>query len=61
MPRPRKVAFDPLSDLQRKIAILEHEMTMQRAAMDRLKEITLPRPHQPRALPAQPRNRRPGR
>jgi hypothetical protein len=58
MPRPRKAAFDPLSDLQRKTAILEREMTAQRAAMDRLKEITVPRPHQPHALPGQPRNGR---
>lgn len=58
MARPRKATVDPLGDLQRKTAILEREMTAQRAAMDRLKQITIPRPHQPQALPGQPRNRR---
>ena len=43
MARPRKAAIDPLNDLQRKTAILEREMTTQRVAMDRLKEIAVPR------------------
>jgi hypothetical protein len=46
MARPRKpTGLDPLSDLDRKAAILEREMLVQRAAMDRLKEIATTRAH----------------
>lgn len=53
MARPRKSApLDPFCDLDKKIAILEREMSAQRAAMDRLKQIAEPRPHQPRSTNA---------
>jgi hypothetical protein len=58
MARPRKATVDPLSDLQKKAAILEREMTTQRAAMDRLKELGAPRPHQPQAAPSEQREDR---
>jgi hypothetical protein len=58
MGRPRKAAADPFSDLRRKAAILEREMTLQRHAMDRLKEMGIPRPHLAHPLPAPPVHRR---
>ena len=61
MARPRKASIDPLNDLQRKTAILEREMSTQRVAMDRLKEIAVPRPHLPHVLPGEARNRLPAR
>jgi len=40
MARPRNTrSSDPLSDLAKKTEILEREMTAQRAALDRLKQI----------------------
>jgi len=40
MARPRKpLPSDPLRDLSKKTEILEREMTAQRAALDRLKQI----------------------
>ena len=58
MARPRKATLDSLGDLQKKAAILEREMTTQRAAMDRLKEMAAPRPHQPQAAPIEQREGR---
>ena len=50
MARPRKtVPSDPLSDLSKKAEILEREMSTQRAAMERLKQIGTV---QPQPLPA---------
>jgi hypothetical protein len=42
MARPRKAlsSSDPLVDLQRKTEILEREMTLQRAAMEKLQQIS---------------------
>lgn len=42
MARPRKAlpSSDPLVDLQRKTEILEREMTLQRAAIERLQQIS---------------------
>ena len=40
MARPRKaLSSDPFNDLSKKTEILEREMTAQRAAMERLKQI----------------------
>ena len=40
MARPRKaLSSDPFNDLSKKTEILEREMTAQRAAIERLKEI----------------------
>jgi hypothetical protein len=40
MARPRKaLSSDPLSDLSKKTEILEREMTAQRAAIERLKQM----------------------
>ena len=40
MARPRKaLSSDPLHDLSKKTEILEREMTAQRAALERLKQI----------------------
>ena len=40
MARPRKaLSLDPFNDLSKKTEILEREMTAQRAAIERLKEI----------------------
>ncbi len=58
MARPRKAIVDPFSDLQKKAAILEREMITQRAAMDRLKQVAAPRPHQRQALAGAPREGR---
>jgi hypothetical protein len=46
MARPRKaLTSDPLRDLSKKTEILEREMTAQRAALERLKQIGMrPRP-----------------
>ena len=58
MARPRKATVDPFGDLQKKAAILEREMTTQRAAMDRLKQAAAQRPQQPQAVPGGPREGR---
>jgi hypothetical protein len=51
MARPRKAgALDPFSDLNRKAEILEREMSMQREAMERLKQLAGTRAH-PSAVP----------
>jgi hypothetical protein len=39
MARPRKILPSDLADLSRKTEILEREMTMQRAAIERLKQL----------------------
>ena len=46
MARPRKTvpSTDPLLDLTKKTEILEREMSAQRAAMDRLKQMSSVRP-----------------
>jgi hypothetical protein len=46
MARPRKTlpSSDPLVDLSRKTEILEREMSAQRAAIDRLKQMSTVRP-----------------
>ena len=51
MARPRKSrsASDPFTDLARKTEILEREMSAQRAAIERLKQLGMLRPS---ALPA---------
>lgn len=44
MARPRKApGLDPFADLAKKIEILEREMSIQRAALDRLKSMSAPR------------------
>jgi hypothetical protein len=54
MARRRKVAgLDLLTDLPRKLEVLERELAVQRAALDRLKEIGTPR----RGLPAEKADR----
>ena len=61
MARPRKAsALDPFIDLNRKTAVLEREMTVQRAAMDRLKELAT-RPQQSRYPHREPHDGRPTR
>ena len=40
MARPRKAPSDPLVDLERKTEILEREMNAQRAAIERLQQIS---------------------
>lgn len=43
MSRRRAAASDdPFADLERKVEILEREMAVQRAALDRLKELASP-------------------
>lgn len=44
--RPKALELDPFADLAKKVEILEREMSVQRAALDRLK--ALARPHHPR-------------
>jgi|GraSoiStandDraft_8_1057269.scaffolds.fasta_scaffold804693_1 hypothetical protein len=46
MARPRKTvpSTDPLLDLSKKTEILEREMSAQRAAMDRLRQMSSVRP-----------------
>jgi hypothetical protein len=39
MPRRGMANVDPFADLAKKVEILEQEMAIQRAALDRLKEI----------------------
>jgi hypothetical protein len=39
MARPRKILPSDLADLSKKTEILEREMTMQRAAIERLKQL----------------------
>jgi hypothetical protein len=54
MGRPRKAPpLDPFTDLSKKTEILEREMTIQRAAIERLKEIGQLR-LQPLRAPAHP-------
>jgi len=46
MARPRKtLPSDPLTDLAKKTEILEREMTAQRAAIERLQQLSQVRPH----------------
>jgi hypothetical protein len=50
MARPRKTSpADPFSDLSRKTEILEREMSAQRAAIERLKELGVRKPQPLRA------------
>jgi hypothetical protein len=44
MARPRKTLPSDLADLPKKAEILEHEMRMQRAAIERLKQLGQVRP-----------------
>lgn len=56
MARPRKTlpSSDPLVDLERKTEILEREMTAQRAAIERLQQISKLRAEPLRADDANP-------
>lgn len=59
MARPRKASqLDPFSDLSRKTEILEREMSAQRAAIERLKELGIQKPQPLRASPSAPARRR---
>ncbi len=42
MARRRTANADPFEDLDRKLEILEQELAVQRAALDRLKELAAP-------------------
>ena len=37
--RPRKAGVDPFADLEKKVAILEREMAVQRIALEKLKDM----------------------
>lgn len=50
--RPRTAGPDLLADLAKKLDVLEREMRVQRAAMDRLKQIGLPAPRRPKPSPS---------
>lgn len=50
--RPRTAGPDLLADLAKKMDVLEREMRVQRAAMDRLKQIGLPAPRQQKPNPS---------
>lgn len=49
--RPKSAGIDPFADLTKKVEILEREMAVQRAALDRLKAMgRAPVVRNPRAL-----------
>lgn len=47
-------SVDPFADLEKKAEILEQELAVQRAALDRLKEMAAPEPKTPFDRPSIP-------